>query len=108
MKNPMEQFGVLRLMLATLVLVLAGLSLYAPGPIEYEGWKVIPTLIAPVIAPIVFMGVLLDLLMARVWMIEAEPPVRRRLNLVTILDLVLLAILLFSWWDYFLKLATGR
>ena len=101
----MERFGVLRLMLGALVLVLAALSPLAGGQIVYEGWRVIPTLIAPVIVPIVFMGVLLDLLMARVWMLEAEPAVRRRLNGITVLDLILVAVLLLSWSGYFLELA---
>lgn len=103
----MERFGVLRLMLAALVLILAALVPFAGEPIEYEGWKAIPTLIAPVIAPIVFMGVLLDLLMARVWITEADAGLRRRLNGITILDLVLVAVLLVSWGSYFREL-TGK
>jgi hypothetical protein len=99
-----QQLGTLRLLLmgcALLVIV----SIPAPGvAVGYTGAKLVTTVLVPVMAPILFMVLLLDALMARVFMSEAPPAERRRLTTIAGLHLALALLLMVRWLPYFLGL----
>lgn len=98
------QFGVLRLMLAVLAIVNI-LYVQEPGtPPIYAGWDLAPTVIAPVMAPLVLMLLMLDMLMSRVMMVDAKAEARGHLRHVILVELVLALGLMLAWLPYFLAL----
>lgn len=98
------QFGALRLMLAALTIVNM-LYVQKPGtPPVYSGWDLGPTVIAPVMAPLVLMLLMLDMLMSRVMMVDATAQARKRLRHVILVELLLALGLLLVWLPYFLAL----
>ena len=72
--------------------------------LEFEGWAVASSLIAPVLAPIFFMLLMLDALMTRVWLSEAEGAEANRLRTINRIDLVLGLLLLAFWIPFFVSL----
>jgi hypothetical protein len=91
--------------------VLIGLTivnmLAAPGPgtsAVYSGWEMVPTLIMPVLAPILLQVLLLDALMGRVLMGSAKGAERLRYRRIVTVNLVFSFALLVWWLPYFLKL----
>ena len=70
--------------------------------LSYEGWGMVPGLLAPVITPILFMLLLLDAIMAMVYRSDKPVEVKARYLRIVILNLVL-AIGLFNYWLPFYK-----
>lgn len=98
----LASIGFLRAMLGIVVLVIAPLSWFAGH--EPKGWYVMPVYIAPVLAILLLWGLILDLIMARVYMSEPATEGSVSYDLVMRFDLALLAILLLSWAPFFYKL----
>lgn len=90
-----------------LLLLAAGVMAAAPKPgtaAVVEGTSVLTTLIAPALAPIVFMVLMLDALMGRVMMGSARGAERERYRRILVTNLVA-GIFLFLWWTpYFARL----
>lgn len=77
----------------------------APGsPAIAEGWDLLSTMIAPVFAPLLMMLLLLDALMARVFMAEKEGEPRLRFRRIVRTDLSFALLLLLFWLPYFMAL----
>ncbi len=89
----LRELGVLRLMLIVTTLVVIALVPAAHTPVAYEGWAMITTLVVPALAPIIFMGWLLDVMMCLV--VRSSTPVhgRHRLRRIVWTDLVMAALL---------------
>lgn len=94
--------GVLRLGMIVLAAATVVLAPSAGMPMETGGWGLVRTVLAPVLAPIVFMLLLLDALMSRVFMTDQTGAARQRLRRIVVFDLVLAAGLLTYWLPYFL------
>lgn len=75
-------------------------------PVAYEGWAIVRTLLAPVLAPLFFMVLMLDALMSRVWMSEAEGRERARLQMVVRVELIAAALLLIVWLPFFFSISS--
>lgn len=72
LKLALARLGPLRIMLIVAAL-LAVMLMPAPGtPADYAGWGFIQSVVIPVLAPMVFMVLLLDLLMSRIFMKGSE------------------------------------
>ncbi|MGW8227823.1 MAG: hypothetical protein ACWGOW_02930 [Gammaproteobacteria bacterium] len=108
MANKQQGFlGQLRPLRAALILVAIITILAKPqagAEIAYSGWEMVSTLLMPVFAPLIFMLLMLDALMSRVWMSEAEGDERNRLRLVMRVDLVVGLLLLVYWIPFFIAL----
>ena len=103
-ENLLRQMGVLRVVLIALV-ILDMLASPRPGTAAvYSGWEVVPTLILPVLAPILLQVLLLDALMGRVMMSGARGAERARYRRTVTVNLVFSAALALWWAPYFLKL----
>lgn len=98
------QLGPLRLMLVGLTLMLIILVPKPGTPSELSGWRVISTLIAPATAPIVFFVLLLDLLMARVWMSDTTGDERKRYKIIMLVNALLALAVLLAWLPFFLAI----
>jgi len=95
-------YGPLRLGLITLVIVDMLLRPVPGSSLELEGIAIVTNLIAPVLAPILFMLLLLDFLMSLVY--QAAMPAEKKVyfRFVPWTNL-LLAIIFFSWWLPFFR-----
>ena len=103
-QNLLRQLGVLRVALIALTILNI---LFAPHPgtsAVYSGWEMVPTLIVPVLAPILLQVLLLDALMGRVLMSSAKGVERLRYRRIVIVNLVFSIALVLWWLPYFLKL----
>jgi hypothetical protein len=102
--NLLRQMGVLRIVLISLVIID---MLAAPSPgarMVYSGWKLVTTLILPVLAPILLQVLLLDALMGRVLMSSTKGAERLRYRRILVVNLVFAVLLVLWWLPYFLKL----
>lgn len=99
--------GQLRPLRAALILGAIITMLVKPAAgtaVSYTGWEMVSTLLIPVLAPLIFMLLMLDALMSRVWMSEAEGVEWKRLRLVFRVDLIVGLVLLAYWLPYFIAL----
>jgi hypothetical protein len=100
----LTRYGVLRSLLA-----LAGVLLIvfatSPGVVPvYSGWPFVPTVLLPVLAPLVLMTLLLDALMNRVLMSDLRGAERARRRNTVAITLLLVAGLLLRWGSYYIAL----
>lgn len=103
LKEFMRSLGPLRV---TLALGAIAMLLLRPAPrtaAVFSGWALVPTFLAPVLTPMIFMGLLLDALMGVVLFVGQEGD-RRRYRTVIVVDLVLALLLVFWWWPYYAAL----
>lgn len=100
----LRALGPLRLaLLAGVLIALAFVP--APGTrAMYEGWPLVGTVLIPVMAPLLFMLLLLDALMARLFLTDAAGPARRHYRMVLAVDLIAAAALLLRWLPYYAAL----
>jgi hypothetical protein len=96
-----RDLGVLRMGLVLLTLAVMASAPKPATPPVYSGWELWPTLMAPVLAPILLQVVLLDALMGRVLMGSATGTERARYRRIMIVNLVLAAALTVWWLPYF-------
>lgn len=97
----LRDLGVLRI--ALLVTSAVALVLIpAPGtrPV-YSGWPLVTTLLIPVSTPLLFLLLLLDALMSRVFLIDAVGLDRRRRKTAIVVNLIAAALLLLRWVPYY-------
>ena len=106
LKSVAAQMGPLRLMLASLAVIMIVFTPKPGTPAVYSGWELIPTLVIPAVAPIVFLLLLFDILMSRVWMSASEGFERTRYKRIMLINLSLAAVMLIFWLPFFL--AIGR
>ena len=104
-KNPLASFltqlGPMRVVLACMALALI-ILVPAPGtPPVYQGLGLVPTVLVPVLAPILFMVLMLDMLMASVFMIDKRGVERARYRMIQLLNLALAVALVLFWIPYF-------
>ena len=93
-----ERTGPLRFMLQALAIIFIFLALSVGDTIYYSGWKMLPTLIVPALIPIIFFGMLLELLMSTVFMIDAEEPdTKARFKQIIKTDVLIVAGILLFW-----------
>lgn len=97
--------GPLRIVLAVLALILIVFATTPGTRPVYHGFDLWPTLLMPVFAPVVLTTLLLDALMARVFMYEKDAMARARYRRAVTVDLVLVAALALAWLPYFRALA---
>lgn len=84
-----RQLGPLRLTLAALAIISIAFMPPPRTPIAYDAWGFVYTVLMPVLAPLVFMVLMLDLLMSRVFMSATDEAQRTRYRLTSLVDIVL-------------------
>ena len=103
-QNLLKQLGVLRIVLIS-ISILDMLAAPRPGTAAvYSGWELVPTLILPVLAPILLQVLLLDALMGRVLMSSSKGAERARYRRIMVVNLVFSVALTLWWLPYFMKL----
>lgn len=108
MKNLLHELGPLRLSMAVLALLTLIIRPDIGGEIILEDWRIFPTLIMPVLSPMLIMGFLLDALMSTIFKADAkqnqDEAKIRHFKLIARFDLVLVALLIAAWSPFFLSL----
>lgn len=96
------QLGPLRVALTTLVLLLIVLSLFSGMETNYDNWSVIPTVIAPILVPIVFFVLWLDVLMSKVFGSQATSEYdKKRHRLAVRVNITGVVVLVAVWAKFF-------
>ena len=95
----------MRVALALVALVLVIGAQPPETRVVLHGWQMVPTLLMPVLAPLVFFGLLLDALMGRVMMIDVQGAERARYRSIVWTDLLLAVALVAAWYPYISSLA---
>jgi hypothetical protein len=103
-----EGFGLLRLMLITMVGVLAIVGPFSGGSVDFAGFALITTLIAPVAYAIFVFVLPLDMTMSALFMTDTTPERRAALKRALITEAVLLAVMLLAWLPFTLQLLGVR
>jgi len=91
----------------TLALGACMVVILAPGAgtqAVYEGFAAVTTLVIPAITPLIFMVMLLDALMNRVWLIDADSDNSSKYRNIIKVDLALALIILLVWAPYFIEI----
>ena len=70
----------------------------------YHGWNVVPTLLVPVLAPLFFMLLMLDSLMASMLRSQSTGEEQSRYRRIRNTDLIVGGLLLLAWLPYFIAL----
>jgi hypothetical protein len=100
----LAELGVLRLVLLGLALTCLVLMPPAGAAVGYSGWPLVTTVLVPVLAPLVFMVLLLDALMSAVFLADQRGPARARYARILAVDLVAAGLLLVFWLPFYLAL----
>lgn len=101
MKNFFNEMGALRVMLMTITLLSISAIPFTDTNVRMEGWGLLPDVLVPVVSFILVFIILLDMLMSRVFMIEADEAKRKKFNKIFLLELALIVSLILFWSPYF-------
>jgi hypothetical protein len=101
------QIGPMRLLLLGIALLLIVLAPGGDVREAREGWALVTNVLVPALSPVVLMGLLLDALMSRVWMVDAEVPARSRYRRILWLNLAASGALILAFVPYLRSLAIG-
>lgn len=71
----------------------------------YQGWAMVPTMLAPVMTPIIFMLIMLDSFMSKILMLDIPVDARAGLRRVMWINLMMGFVLLAYWAPYFYEVA---
>lgn len=104
MKELVRTFGPLRIALIVLVVVDMVLRPTPGSEINYEGIKVVSDLLAPVLSPILFMLLLLDVMMAMIYRSDKKDKVRSQYLIIVLFELLLAILFILYWIPYFRSL----
>lgn len=108
-RNLWQSLGFLRLALLALVLINVLLPLInlqaGSSAVGYHGlWKILSTVVAPVMAPLLAVVLLFDYLMSRVRAADAEGEQRELYLRIGRIELAVMAITLVFWVPFFINL----
>ena len=108
MKNKLStlliQMKPLRIVLAVFAILLAIFAADAGTQANYEGYAVLQTLVLPALTPIIFLVLLLDALMNRVWLIDANEAESSKYRTLIKVDLLLSGLVFIRWIPYFIDI----
>ncbi len=99
--NLVVQLGWMRWSLIVLALIIMVAAPKAGTIPVYVTWRMVPTLIIPVLTPLIFTLLLMDSLMSRIWMTDKSGEARRHYRLAIVLNLALAAGIAIAWYPYF-------
>ena len=97
LRDFVQFFGVLRLLLVVTVVVLIIAAPFSDGPVRVTGWALVPSVIAPTMFVIMAFVVPLDITMALVFMSDREGSERRRMRRIVQVEAVLFVAMLAAW-----------
>ncbi len=99
----LTDFGTLRLGLLTIALLVIILSAFADGNTYMHDWRIVPSVLAPSIMMMLVFAIPLEMTMTRIFITNAEPPEKRRLQRILKLEAIVYLLLIVSWTPFFIK-----
>ncbi|MDH5425586.1 MAG: hypothetical protein OEY29_11375 [Gammaproteobacteria bacterium] len=109
MKNKINNFiiqaGPIRNILYILGIITIVLKPDNSSGLNLEGLQFIPTLVLPVIAPLLITGFFLDMLMSRIYASEQPAEIRQKFKNISRIDLLMASLLLIFWVPYLLSMS---
>jgi hypothetical protein len=98
------QMKPLRVALAIIAILVAAFAVDAGTKANYDGIQVLLTLVLPALTPLVFLVLLLDALMNRVWLIDAAGDDIAKYKTIMRIDLLLAAVIFIRWIPFFIEI----
>ena len=89
------------LLIATLSLILKAKT---GTPVSYDGWAMIETVFIPVMAPIITMVLLLDTIIATIWLTQTSGEEKNRYKLILSINLLMVVVMLSVWIPYLISI----
>ncbi len=74
--------------------------------VSYDGWPMIETVFIPVMAPLITMVLLLDSLIATIWLSQSSGEEKSRYRLILGCNLTMVIIMLAVWIPFFIAVLT--
>ena len=102
MKDFFSRIGELRIMLLCTTLLSLSMIPFTNTDVRMDGWGLLPDVLAPVVSFILLFILFLDMLMSRVFMIEADEEKRQRFSRIFWLELTQVVLLISLWSSYFI------
>ena len=102
MKSFFKSLGELRIMLLCTTLLSLSMIPFTDTTVRMDGWGLLPDVLAPVISFILLFILFLDMLMSRVFMIEADNEKRQRFSRIFWLELIQVVLLISLWSPYYI------
>ena len=99
----LTDFGTLRLGLLTIALSVIILSAFADGNTYMHDWRIVPSVLAPSIMMMLVFAIPLEMTMTRIFITNAEPSEKRRLQRILKLEAIVYLLLIVSWTPFFIK-----
>jgi hypothetical protein len=99
----LTDFGTLRLGLLTIALLVIILSAFADGNTYMHDWRIVPSVLAPSIMMMLVFAIPLEMTMTRIFITNAEPAEKRRLQRILKLEAIVYLLLIVSWTPFFIK-----
>ncbi|MDT8405595.1 hypothetical protein [Sulfuriflexus sp.] len=103
LKAFMLYIGELRTMLITTAVICVAFIPFTSDEIRTEGWGLFPDVLAPVVSMILVFGILLDMLMSRVFQVGGEDGAREKFAFIFKLEGLVLLALIGLWAPYFYR-----
>jgi len=101
-KTFFSEIGFLRSLLTFTTLLSLSMVPFTDTAVRMDGWGLLPDVLAPVISFILMFILFLDMLMSRVFMIEAEDEKRQRFIRIFWLELIQVVLLISLWSPYYI------
>lgn len=99
----LTDFGTLRLGLLTIALLVIILSVFADGNTYMRDWRIVPSVLAPSIMMMLVFAIPLEMTMTRIFITNAEPAEKARLQRILKLEAIVYLLLIVSWTPFFIK-----
>lgn len=103
LKAFMLYIGELRTMLITTAVVCVAFIPFTNDEIRTEGWGLFPDVLAPVVSMMLVFGILLDMLMSRVFQASSEGEAREKFAFIFKLEGLVLLALIGLWAPFFYR-----
>ena len=104
LRELVNMFGTLRLLLVVSVVVLIIAAPFSDGPTYSTGWPLVRSVIAPTLFVIMAFVLPLDITMTLIFMSDRQGPERRRLRRIAQAETVLLVAMLVAWMPLLMRL----
>ena len=98
----LTDFGTLRLGLLAITLLVIMLSVFADGTTYMHDWRIVPSVLAPSIMMMLAFALPLEMTMTRIFISNAEPAEKQRLNRILELEGSVYFLLIASWTPVFI------
>lgn len=102
MKEFFSQIGELRIMLLCTSLLSLSMIPFTDTDVRMDGWGLLPDVLAPVVSFILLFILFLDMLMSRVFMVDADAAKRQLFSKIFWLEFTQVVLLISLWSSYFI------